>query len=43
MSTADFEAEYDEKFAFIEEKEAPVLTRFEKSEYFLRLFPSLKI
>lgn len=31
MSAADFEEEYDEKFDFIEEKEAPVLTRFEKS------------
>jgi hypothetical protein len=43
MSAADFEEEYNEKFDFIEEKEAPVLTRFEKSPYFLRLFPSLKI
>lgn len=43
MSCGDFHEEYDEKFDLIEEREMPELTRFEKSPYFGRLFPSLKI
>jgi hypothetical protein len=43
MSVGDFEEEYDEKIKFIAKKEEPKLSKFEKSQYFTRLFPTLKI
>lgn len=43
LSAGDFEEEYEEKLDFMEMKEEPELTSFEKSEYFGRIFPVLKI
>lgn len=34
MSCGDFEEEYHEKIEFIEKKDEPKLSKFEKSQYF---------
>lgn len=43
ISGGDFEEEYNDKIDFIAKKDEPKLSKFEKSKYFTRLFPTLKI
>lgn len=43
ISAGDHEREFEEQFEMLEERERPKLGIFERSEYFDKVFPSLKI